>query len=250
MDISNVLLEKSNIDIYHNRLHVEQVISNTNVVELTTYHKENKVLKYIYSIIKRTIDILAGIVGLILLIPLTMVIWIANKINHDNGPIFYVQERIGKDGKKFKMLKYRSMVIGAEEKLQEYLANNKDANEEYRIYKKLTNDPRVTKIGKILRKTSLDEFPQLINVLTGSMSLVGPRPYLPNEIKDMGEYYNIIIKDKPGIAGLWQCRGRSNATFEERLDLDVVYYKKHSLKYDIHILLKTLQKVVSKDGAI
>ena len=126
--------------------------------------------------------------------------YILNKINHDDGPVFYVQERIGKNGKKFKMLKYRSMVVGAEEKLKEYLANNKEAEKEFKIYKKLKNDPRITQVGRILRKTSLDEIPQLLNLLDGSMSLVGSRPYLPSEIADMGEYYNIIIKNKPGIA--------------------------------------------------
>lgn len=162
--------------------------------------KKNKYFTYFENFIRRTIDILAGLIGLILVIPLTIIVYILNKINHDDGPIFYVQERIGKNGKKFKMLKYRSMVVGAEEKLKEYLANNKEAEKEFKIYKKLKNDPRITQVGRILRKTSLDEIPQLLNLLDGSMSLVGSRPYLPSEIADMGEYYNIIIKNKPGIA--------------------------------------------------
>ena len=141
----------------------------------------SKVVLKIEKILKRSLDILGGFCGLLILIPLTIGVWIANKLSKDNGPIFYAHDRIGKDGKIFKMYKYRSMVIGADEKLKEYLENNEEAREEYKKYKKLKNDPRITKIGKILRKTSLDEFPQFINVLKGDMSLVGPRPYLPRE---------------------------------------------------------------------
>jgi undecaprenyl-phosphate galactose phosphotransferase len=161
---------------------------------------KNEFVTYFENFIRRIVDIFAGIIGVIIIIPLTIMIYILNKINHDDGPIFYVQERIGKNGKKFKMLKYRSMVVGAEEKLKVYLENNPEAAKEYKTYKKLKHDPRITKIGGVLRKTSLDEFPQLLNVLNGSMSLIGPRPYLPNETMDMGEYYNIIINNKPGIA--------------------------------------------------
>lgn len=142
------------------------------------------------------------------------------------------------------------MVIGAEEKLKEYLEENEEARKEYKIYKKLKDDPRITKIGKFLRKTSLDEMPQLLNLLTGEMSLIGPRPYLPSEREDMGEYYNIIIKSKPGITGLWQISGRSNTTFDERLDYDIKYYKDYSLKTDFKILYKTFENVIKKEGAI
>lgn len=202
------------------------------------------------EIIKRLFDMIAGVLGLILIIPLTIIIYIANLICGDKGKIFYTQERIGKEGKTFKMLKYRSMVVGAEEKLERYLQENKEAKEEYNKYKKLKNDPRITKIGKFLRKTSLDEIPQLLHLLDGKMSLVGPRPYLTSEKNDMGEYYNIIIKTKPGITGLWQVSGRSNATFDNRLDMDVIYYKNKCLKKDLDILCKTFIKVIKNDGAI
>lgn len=191
---------------------IEKNLNNTNEIEkvqipnenitknsLCYNKKKNKYFTYFEDFIRRIVDLLAGIIGLILIIPLTIIVYISNKINHDDGPIFYVQERIGKNGKQFKMIKYRSMVVGAEEKLKEYLENNKEAEKEYNIYKKLKNDPRITKIGGILRKTSLDEIPQSLNLLNGSMSLVGPRPYLPSEIEDMGEYYHIIIQNKPGI---------------------------------------------------
>lgn len=181
-----------------NKYNVDNESKKVNLIRIN--QKKNKICTYCDNFIRRFVDILAGTIGLIIMIPLTIIIYILNKINHDDGPIFYVQERIGKDGKKFKMLKYRSMVVGAEEKLKEYLENNPEAEKEYKIYKKLKDDPRITKIGGILRKTSIDELPQLLNLLDGSMSLVGPRPYLPSETKDMGEYYNIIIENKPGIA--------------------------------------------------
>ena len=207
-------------------------------------------IKKIERGLKRSIDILGGICGTLLLIPLTVIIWIANKLSKDNGPIFYTQTRIGKDGKLFKMYKYRSMVVGADEILKRYLEENEEARKEYKEYKKLRNDPRITKIGKILRKTSLDEFPQFINVLKGEMSLVGPRPYLPREKEDMGLYYQYIIQCKPGVTGFWQVNGRSHVTFQDRLDMDFKYYNKKSLKQDLILLKKTVAKVVKSEGAV
>ena len=204
-----------------------------------------------FRFIKRTIDILAGIVGIILLIPITLVVAIMRIIKKENsGPIFYEQLRIGKNGKQFRMYKFRSMCLNADETLKKYLEENEDAKREYKKYKKLKYDPRITKVGKVLRATSLDEFPQFINVLKGDMSLVGPRPYLPREKNDMGKYYNIIIKIKPGVTGPWQIRGRSNISFEDRLKIDAEYIQNMSLKNDIKMVLKTFTKVVNKDGAI
>lgn len=202
------------------------------------------------AILKRIIDILGGICGVIILIPLTIGIAIANLFAKDKGPIFYTQERIGKNGKLFKMYKFRSMVVGAEEKLEKYLAENEEARKEYSEYKKLKDDPRITKVGKFIRKNSLDEFPQFINVLKGEMSLVGPRPYLPQEQKDMGWYYQYIIQDKPGVTGIWQISGRSGVTFQDRLNMDLEYYRKSSFKSYINLLLKTVYKVVKKEGAL
>lgn len=228
----------------------EQAIEETIINNATTINNK-KVKLYIEKAVKRVIDIIAGLVGTILLIPITIGIYIARKmLKEDDGPIFYDQLRIGKNGKIFKMYKYRSMVIGADDKLKEYLAKNEEAREEYSKYKKLKKDPRITKLGNFLRKTSLDEFPQFINVLKGNMSLVGPRPYLQREKDDMGEYYKYIIQCKPGITGYWQIAGRSNVTFQDRLDLDIKYYETKSLKNDIKILLKTFIKVFAKEGAI
>ena len=205
----------------------------------------------IYRFIKRAIDIFAGIVGVILLIPLMIVVEIIRIAKKENqGPLFYEQLRIGKNGKQFRMYKFRSMCMNADDTLKEYLKNNEEARKEFKKYKKLKKDPRITKVGKVLRETSLDEFPQLINVLLGNMSLVGPRPYLPREKEDMGEYYSSIIKVKPGITGYWQIRGRSKTSFNDRLKMDLQYVNNCSLKNDIKILFKTFAKVFKKDGAI
>ena len=204
-----------------------------------------------FRITKRTIDIIAGLVGTILLIPITILVWFVRIIKKENnGPLFFEQLRIGKDGKQFRMYKYRSMCMNADETLKKYLEENEAARKEYKKYKKLKNDPRITKVGCFLRKTSLDEFPQFINVLKGDMSLVGPRPYLPREQKDMGEYYSSIIKVKPGITGPWQVRGRNKLDFEDRMNLDVEYVNNMSIKNDLKMVWKTVTKVVKKDGAI
>ncbi len=223
-----------------------------NIEDLAVVGRKQKrsSIKKIERGLKRGLDILGGICGTLLLIPLTVIIWIANKLSKDNGPIFYTQTRIGKDGKLFKMYKYRSMVVGADEILERYLEENEEARKEYKEYKKLRNDPRITKIGKILRKTSLDEFPQFINVLKGEMSLVGPRPYLPREKEEINGFFKYITSCKPGITGLWQTKGRSNTTFTDRLAMDMEYYHNHSLKQDIKLIYKTVRNVVKKEGAI
>lgn len=213
---------------------------------LDTLEYATKVLSMFF---KRIIDIIGGIVGVILLIPLSIGIFIGNRICGDKGPLFYTQERIGKNGKIFKMYKFRSMVVGAEEKLKELLENDELAREEYSTYKKLKNDPRVTKVGKFIRKTSLDEFPQFINVLKGEISIVGPRAYMLTEKPEMGDAYETIIKCKPGITGLWQVSGRSDVTFKDRLDMDINYRENYNLFLDIQILFKTFSAVLNRDGA-
>ena len=230
----------------------EIMVSNneTALVQPQQYIPEKTDSLLIGKIFKRLIDILGGIIGTIVLIPLTIGIAIANLICKDNGPIFYSQYRMGKNGKLFKMYKYRSMVVGADEKLKKYLEENEEARKEYKKYKKLKHDPRVTKVGEFIRKTSLDEFPQFINVLKGDMSLVGPRPYLEREKEDMNGYYKYITTFKPGLTGLWQISGRSDVDFATRIDLDMQYYYNHSLKGDIKILFKTAMKLVKREGAL
>ena len=230
----------------------EIIVSNneTALVQPQQYIPEKTDSLLIGKIFKRLIDILGGIVGTFVLIPLTIGIAIANLICKDNGPIFYSQYRMGKNGKLFKMYKYRSMVVGADEKLKKYLEENEEARKEYKKNKKLKHDPRVTKVGEFIRKTSLDEFPQFINVLKGDMSLVGPRPYLEREKEDMNGYYKYITTFKPGLTGLWQISGRSDVDFVTRIDLDMQYYYNHSLKGDIKILFKTAMKLVKREGAL
>ena len=211
---------------------------------------KSKVKRKFEKITKRAVDILGGICGILLLIPLTLIIFVANLISGDKGPLFYSQERIGKDGKKFKMYKFRSMVIDADEKLQKYLEENEAARIEFKKYKKLKNDPRVTKIGKFIRKTSLDEFPQFFNVLKGDMSLVGPRPYLAREKEEMTYFYKYIVSCKPGVTGFWQVNGRSEVTFDDRLRMDMEYFRKCCLKVDAKILGATMKNVIKREGAM
>lgn len=202
----------------------------------------------LYSIIKRTFDIIVGILGLIVLIPVTIIVKIVSLINKDFNSIFYSHTRIGKNGKEFRLYKFRSMVPNADAILTEMLKDKKIADE-YNKNKKLKNDPRITKIGKILRKTSLDEIPQFINILKGDMSLVGNRPYLPREKKDMGKYYDDIIKSKPGLTGYWQVSGRSDVSFKNRLKLEQYYSNNYSIKMDFIIIFKTIKVVLGMNGA-
>lgn len=201
-----------------------------------------------YSFLKRTVDITASATALLLLSPVFLVTSLAIK-NDSKGPAMFTQKRIGKDGKLFEIYKFRTMVPDADKKLFELLEKDEEAAKEYKLNKKLKNDPRITKLGAFLRKTSIDELPQLINVLKGDMSLVGPRPYLPREMEDMEGYYDTIVESKPGITGLWQVSGRSNTTFEERMKFDLEYNENKSFKYDMDLLFKTVGSVVKGDGA-
>lgn len=205
----------------------------------------------VYLICKKIIDIVAGVIGVILLAPITLVVWIIRLCMHENdGPLFFEQLRIGKDGKQFRLYKFRTMVMNADEKLYKYLEENEEARKVYKKYKKLKNDPRITKLGNFLRKTSLDEFPQFINLLKGDMSLVGPRPYLYREMNDMGDYYDQIVQVKPGITGYWQVNGRNDVDFEERTYMDTYYIEHRGIIMDLKIILKTVLKMFKKEGAI
>lgn len=201
--------------------------------------------------IKRLVDIIAGLAGTILLIPITICIYIAKKILKENdGPIFYDQLRIGKDGKHFKLYKYRSMVIGADKILEEYLAENEEARIEFEQNQKLKNDPRITKLGSFIRKTSLDEFPQFINILKGDMSLVGPRPIVDREVELFGDKMKTVHSVRPGLTGYWAANGRSDTTYEQRVEMEAYYAENFSLLLDIKIILKTVKSVIKKEGAI
>ena len=216
-------------------------METTNDTVVTIYDTLNRM-------IKRGFDIVASFFGLIILSPLLIGTIIAIRLE-SKGKAIFTQERIGKDGKLFKFYKFRSMVTNADEILEKMLKEDTEQTREYKLNKKLTDDPRVTKVGKFIRKTSIDELPQLINVLKGDMSLIGNRPYLPREKEDMGTYFNDIVKTKPGITGLWQVSGRSNTTFEERLKLEQEYSNTCSIKLDIKIFFKTIKVVLAMCGA-
>jgi len=224
------------------------IIENQEVKALCCCKEKNLVYTYITKIVKRMIDICAGIVGMIVLIPLTLIIYIANKVCGDGGPVFYTQDRIGKDGKIFKMYKYRSMVCNSNEVLQELLKDEK-YKKEWDLYQKFENDPRITKVGSILRKTSLDEMPQFINILKGDMSLIGPRPLVKGELETHKGIHEVYESVRPGLTSYWAVNGRSDVTYDERLNLEYYYVDNMSLLLDIKCILKTIEVVVAKKGA-
>ncbi|MBQ9314995.1 MAG: sugar transferase [Clostridia bacterium] len=201
----------------------------------------------IYLTCKRLFDIICGLFGLLVLIPITIAVKIATLASGDTAKIFYTQKRVGLNGKIIKILKFRSMVPNAGEILEEMLKDEK-YRKEWEENQKFENDPRVTKVGKILRKTSIDELPQLINVLKGDMSLVGPRPLVVGELEahDGLKLYNRV---KPGITGWWGCNGRSNIDYRERLELEYYYVKNCSFYLDLLCVFRTALAVLKRDGA-
>lgn len=222
--------------------------SNELVMEVIS--KVYIIKRHMYFGVKRMFDLVCSLVGILFLIPLTILVKICYMCSGDFHSILYSQDRIGKNGKIFRLHKFRTMVVNADEILDELLKKNPDMAREYKLNKKLKNDPRITRFGKFLRKFSLDEFPQFINVFLGEMSLIGNRPYLPREKKDMGKYYADIVKTKPGITGLWQVSGRSDLSFKRRLELESKYSNSISIRMDIKILLNTFLAVFKGKGAM
>lgn len=207
-----------------------------------------------FNFLKRLIDIVGSIVGIILFSPIMLITAICIKFD-SNGPIFAdTPMRVGKDGKHFKMYKFRSMVVGAHRILQK----NPELLEEYKKNSyKIVDDPRITKIGRFIRKVSIDEMPQFFNVLKGEMSIVGIRPYYPFELEEQQQKYpqskkfvKIVLQFKPGITGVWQVSGRSNINFDKRVQMDAGYVQKKSIPYDIQLILKTVPVVLLGKGAI
>ena len=210
----------------------------------------NSEMSALANILKRLIDICAGVAGCLTLLPLMAFVKYKYVKSGDFDNIMFSQNRIGKNGKMIKIYKFRSMVPNAEKILEDLMKKDPKIKEEYLTNKKLVNDPRITPVGKFLRKTSLDEWPQFINVLKGEMSLIGPRPYLPREKEDMGQYYSSIIKCKPGVTGMWQANGRSDVGFDYRCKLDDYYYHNWSVWLDFTILYKTIKSVVYGKGSL
>ncbi|TWU80667.1 sugar transferase [Lactobacillus johnsonii] len=200
--------------------------------------------RLVYHTVKRGFDILASGVALVLLSPLFGILTVKIK-KEDGGPAFYSQTRIGKNGKPFKMWKFRSMIVNADKMVKQL----EEQNEIDGAMFKIKDDPRVTKIGHVIRKYSLDELPQLWNVLKGDMSLVGPRPPLPMEVADYTDYDKLRLTVTPGCTGLWQVTKRNDADFDEMVELDLEYINKSSLWFDFKILLKTVGVVIHPNSA-
>ena len=204
--------------------------------------------KALFPIAKRALDVIGAGLGLVLLAPFFLIV--ALMVRADGGPAFFAHQRVGRGGKLFGCLKFRSMVIDSQARLETLLANDPAARAEWEATRKLKNDPRITPIGRFLRSTSLDELPQLINVLRGEMSLVGPRPVPEAEIiRYYGASAAHYMTVRPGITGLWQVSGRSETSYESRVALDVTYVSRPSLLADISILLRTPVAVLSRRGA-
>ena len=229
----------------------ENIIADKTVIIKENVKDKISGQKVIYKFMKRLIDIVGGLVGCVLLVPVTVGIYIARKIlKEDDGPLFYEHLRYGKDGKKFRIYKFRSMCIDADKKLKEYLAENEEARKEFEENQKLKDDPRITKIGKVLRKTSIDELPQFINVLKGDMSIIGPRPVVDGEIEKYGENRNKFLSVRPGLTGYWAANGRSDTTYAERIEMELYYVDNISFKLDLKIFFKTILSVIKKEGAM
>lgn len=189
-----------------------------------------------YLVGKRIIDIVLSVLGIILLSPLFIIVAILIKLEDRNGPVIFKQVRVGKDGKEFIMYKFRSMVANAEELKPKLMSQNEATGPVF----KMKNDPRVTKVGRFIRKTSIDELPQLINVIKGNMSLVGPRPPLPEEVVQYSHYEWQRLSVKPGITCYWQVSGRSNLGFDEWVRLDLKYIKERNLFIDLKLIFRTI----------
>lgn len=200
--------------------------------------------KPIYEFLKRCIDFTGALIGIILFSWLMIILAILVKCT-SKGPVFYVSYRVGRNGKPFKFYKFRTMRIGADAELDELLKYNETKG----ITFKMKNDPRITGFGKFLRKTSLDELPQLFNILNGTMSIVGPRPATTREVEQYNEYQKQRLLVKQGLTCIWQSSGRSNTTFEEQVDMDLEYINKRGFWFDVWMVLKTIPAVLFGKGA-
>lgn len=215
---------------------------NFDTAKVTSKYVANKP---VYDFVKRFADIIGSAIAIILLSPFFIIISIAIKAT-SKGPVIFVHNRVGKNGKKIGIYKFRSMVMNAEELIEKFTPEQK---EEFKKNFKLENDPRITKIGKFLRKTSLDELPQLFNILKGDLSIVGPRPIMEVETKIYGKYKDMLLSVKPGLTGFWAANGRSDTSYKRRRAMEIYYVKNRSLLFDIKIIFKTVISVFKGEGA-
>lgn len=202
--------------------------------------------KPVYDFFKRIFDIVCSLVALIILSPVFLIMAILVKTTSE-GPAFFAHKRVGKNGKEIKIYKFRSMVTNAEELIKQFTPEQKA---EYEKNFKLENDPRITKVGKFMRKTSLDELPQLLNILKGDISIVGPRPIMEVETEIYGNYRDMLLSVKPGLTGFWAVNGRSDTTYTRRRAMEIYYVKNRSLWLDIKIIFKTFASVFKGEGAV
>jgi len=212
------------------------------LIKIDTAYQQRR---YGYRFVKRVFDFIASLLGLIILSPLFLIIAIAIKVEDPKGSVFYSQIRLGQGESPFKMYKFRSMVSNADELLEKLLKDNEINGAMF----KMQDDPRITKTGKFIRKYSIDELPQLLNVLLGSMSLVGPRPPLPREVAEYTDYDKQRLAVKPGCTGLWQATVRNSVGFEEMVKLDLTYISRCSAGFDLYILFKTVVIMFKPNGA-
>jgi len=208
----------------------------------------------LYPFFKRLFDVLFSLSFIVVFSPLYLLLALLIKWN-SKGPVLYIGKRLGKGGKHLEIFKFRTMYIDAEERLKDMLSSDPKMRSEWEVFQKLHNDPRCTSIGKFLRRTSLDEFPQFFNVLKGDLSVVGPRPHCIDELEGkenspLKKYAHLVLATKPGITGLWQTSGRSHLSYEDRVELDSLYFKKQSFFYDIKVVLKTVPLVLISRGAV
>ena len=201
--------------------------------------------QYVYRFVKRLFDMVASTIALVILSPLFLIIAICIKVDDPKGPVFYSQVRVGKDGKHFKMFKFRSMVTNADQLLEKLRSQNDVDGAMF----KMKNDPRITKVGRIIRKYSLDELPQLANVVMGSMSIVGPRPPLVSEVAEYTDYDKQRLMVKPGATGMWQVGGRNDVSFDEMVVLDLTYIQERSIWLDLKIMFETVKIMIIPNGA-
>jgi Undecaprenyl-phosphate galactose phosphotransferase WbaP len=215
--------------------------------EIALLRLRNNLRRWPARLTKRVFDLVVALVLLVLLTPL--LVWLAVQIRRDGGPAMFEHVRVGLNGSSFRCLKFRSMVVDADQRLAELLANEPTLQAEWARDRKLKNDPRLNQVGDFLRRTSLDELPQLLNVIKGEMSLVGPRPVVADELEKYGDDTDYYLMVRPGITGLWQVSGRNDVGYEKRVYLDTWYVKNWSLWYDIAILFKTVRVVLRREGA-
>ena len=217
-----------------------------NIKEIKLNSKISNKSFVVYNFFKRSFDIISASIGILFLLPLFIVLAILVKLD-SKGPIFFSHKRIGKNGKIIGIYKFRSMVSNSEEIFKNFTEEQK---KEFEKNFKLDDDPRITKIGGFLRKTSLDELPQLLNIIKGDMSVVGPRPIVRAEVEKYGVCADKLFSVKPGLTGFWQANGRSDTTYEERVQMDMYYIDNRSFLLDIRIILKTVISVIRKEGAV